>query len=265
MSHGLIQNVYMIFKFWSSRVFYYSNNCTWGRSWVWPTSRCTAVTCTGRPALTAVWPETRTAPGTASPAPDTLPHRRGEHQDSVDRTERVCFSEKSHPCAYVTFYDFNTLKYVDVKFFISVCWSDPFRRSRRQDVKYGNPIRQCRGYNSNGECSDCRQCSDIHLLSTSRELACALYLFYIFYFPTSKTLIYVYMLFDSKQEHPGDGSVRCGGQHHLCGVSGPVSSHVSEVAPAEGKQWQKERGEPRFYCKAALVSLQPNSLNRSGV
>ncbi|XP_064154831.1 semaphorin-3F-like isoform X1 [Anguilla rostrata] len=27
--------------------------------------------------------------------------------------------------------------------------SDPFRRSRRQDVKYGNPIRQCRGYNSN--------------------------------------------------------------------------------------------------------------------
>uniref|UniRef100_A0A8C1VYS9 Sema domain, immunoglobulin domain (Ig), short basic domain, secreted, (semaphorin) 3Fa n=1 Tax=Cyprinus carpio TaxID=7962 RepID=A0A8C1VYS9_CYPCA len=25
------------------------------------------------------------------------------------------------------------------------------RRSRRQDVKYGNPIRQCRGYNSNGE------------------------------------------------------------------------------------------------------------------
>ncbi|XP_037388452.1 semaphorin-3F isoform X1 [Pygocentrus nattereri] len=25
----------------------------------------------------------------------------------------------------------------------------PFRRSRRQDVKYGNPIRQCRGYNSN--------------------------------------------------------------------------------------------------------------------
>ncbi|XP_041743731.1 semaphorin-3F-like isoform X1 [Coregonus clupeaformis] len=27
--------------------------------------------------------------------------------------------------------------------------SDPFRRSRRQDVKYGNPIRQCRGFNSN--------------------------------------------------------------------------------------------------------------------
>ncbi|XP_029103500.1 semaphorin-3F-like isoform X1 [Scleropages formosus] len=27
--------------------------------------------------------------------------------------------------------------------------SDPIRRSRRQDVKYGNPIRQCRGYNSN--------------------------------------------------------------------------------------------------------------------
>lgn len=30
-------------------------------------------------------------------------------------------------------------------------WSDPFRRSRRQDVKYGNPIRQCRGFNSKGK------------------------------------------------------------------------------------------------------------------
>ncbi|XP_014394488.1 PREDICTED: semaphorin-3F, partial [Myotis brandtii] len=26
------------------------------------------------------------------------------------------------------------------------------RRSRRQDVRHGNPIRQCRGFNSNGEC-----------------------------------------------------------------------------------------------------------------
>lgn len=25
------------------------------------------------------------------------------------------------------------------------------RRSRRQDVRHGNPIRQCRGFNSNGE------------------------------------------------------------------------------------------------------------------
>lgn len=36
-------------------------------------------------------------------------------------------------------------------FLFGECWSDPSRRSRRQDVKYGNPIRQCRGYNSNGE------------------------------------------------------------------------------------------------------------------
>uniref|UniRef100_A0A8C4LUP2 Semaphorin 3F n=1 Tax=Equus asinus TaxID=9793 RepID=A0A8C4LUP2_EQUAS len=27
------------------------------------------------------------------------------------------------------------------------------RRSRRQDVRHGNPIRQCRGFNSNGECA----------------------------------------------------------------------------------------------------------------
>lgn len=28
------------------------------------------------------------------------------------------------------------------------------RRSRRQDVRHGNPIRQCRGFNSNGECAE---------------------------------------------------------------------------------------------------------------
>lgn len=33
-------------------------------------------------------------------------------------------------------------------FHLLICRS---RRSRRQDVKYGNPIRQCRGYNSNSE------------------------------------------------------------------------------------------------------------------
>lgn len=29
------------------------------------------------------------------------------------------------------------------------------RRSRRQDVRHGNPIRQCRGFNSNRECAEC--------------------------------------------------------------------------------------------------------------
>lgn len=45
--------------------------------------------CMGRPALTAVWPETHTAPGMENPAPDTQPHRRGEEQDSTDRRARV--------------------------------------------------------------------------------------------------------------------------------------------------------------------------------
>ena len=37
-------------------------------------------------------------------------------------------------------------------------WSDPFRRSRRQDVKYGNPIRQCRGFNSNSMFPSLQSC-----------------------------------------------------------------------------------------------------------
>lgn len=55
------------------------------QSWVWPTWLSIDAMCMGRSALTAVSPGTRTVPGTANPAPDILPHRRGEGQDCVDR------------------------------------------------------------------------------------------------------------------------------------------------------------------------------------
>lgn len=110
----------------------------------------------GRSALTAVSPGTRTVPGTANPAPDILPHRRGEGQDCVDREyineadevqqQSICTSLLPTSAVGV----FMQISYFSSVFrlnFISVA-VDPSRRSRRQDVKYGNPIRQCRGYSS---------------------------------------------------------------------------------------------------------------------
>lgn len=67
-----------------------SNNSTWVQSWAWLTWLSIAAMCMGRPALTAVWPGIHTVPGMANPAPDTLPHRRGEHYDSIFDTWTQC-------------------------------------------------------------------------------------------------------------------------------------------------------------------------------
>lgn len=55
----------------------FSNSCTWARLWASPRCRCTAVRCTGKPAPSAAWPGTLTAPGTAPSVPDTSPPPRG--------------------------------------------------------------------------------------------------------------------------------------------------------------------------------------------
>lgn len=68
--------------FWSLPLFLHSNNCMWDQCRAWPTWLSTAVTCTERRALTAVWPETRTVRGMANPAPDTPTHRRGNYQST---------------------------------------------------------------------------------------------------------------------------------------------------------------------------------------
>lgn len=113
----------------------------------------------GRPVLTAVWPGTHTVPGMANPAPDTQPHRKGEYHNRISRKSCMDTVLRITICAhkYINKAFLNpdclltVLSFLEVKPFILVCWSDLSRRSRRQDVKYGNPIRQCRGYNSNGE------------------------------------------------------------------------------------------------------------------
>lgn len=68
---------------------------------------------------------------------------------------------------------------------------------------------------------------------------------------------YIHMSFHSEQEHCGERSVWRGGEHDLPGVPGQVSSCVSEVAPAEGKQRQEERGEQSCHCKAVTVAPLP--------
>lgn len=57
-----------------------------------------------------------------------------------------------------------------------------------------------------------------------------------------------------QQEYSGDGSVRGRGQHHVPGVPGEVSSHVTQVAPTEGKQRQEERGEQALQRAAFRVN-----------
>lgn len=42
-------------------------------------------------------------------------------------------------------------------------WSFVFRRSRRQDVKHGDPLRQCRGFNAKGTVRN------VKFFSSSRE------------------------------------------------------------------------------------------------
>lgn len=58
------------------------------------------------------------------------------------------------------------------------------------------------------------------------------------------------MFFSRQQEHSGDISVRGRGQHHILGVSGSISSRLSQVAPREGKQRQEERGDQHLDCEA---------------
>lgn len=54
-----------------------SSSCSWARLWASRRCRCTAARSTGRPAPSAAWPGTLTAPGTAPSAPDTFPPPRG--------------------------------------------------------------------------------------------------------------------------------------------------------------------------------------------
>lgn len=73
--------------------------------------------------LTAAWPATHTVPGMARPAAATQhPPRGGDLGEGMGAQEGT----PGHLLP-------------------------PLRRSRRQDVRHGNPMRQCRGYNSNGE------------------------------------------------------------------------------------------------------------------
>lgn len=63
------------------------------------------------------------------------------------------------------------------------------------------------------------------------------------------------MFFYSQKGYSRDSSVWGGGKYYISGVPGQVPSYVSQVAPAEGKQRQEERGENWKAVK--LVAPQP--------
>lgn len=75
---------------WSSSTFkinlsisFYSNSCTWAQRKGSHRSPCTAATSMGLPVLTVASPETRTAPGMATPAPGSIPQGKGEQPCKV--------------------------------------------------------------------------------------------------------------------------------------------------------------------------------------
>lgn len=88
---------------------------------------------------TAVWPEIHTVPGMANPVPDIPTPKRGQDLNNADKSVVLYLSSCLSSCCAAK---------PLLHFYLLICRS---RRSRRQDVKYGNPIRQCRGYNSNSE------------------------------------------------------------------------------------------------------------------
>lgn len=89
------------------------------------------------------------------------------------------------------------------------------RRSRRQDVRHGDPLRQCRGFNAKG---------------APGALASP-------YAPRSAQPHHPLSVFVRSGETPErDGAVRRGGQQHLPGVSAPLPSGLRQVALPGGRK-----------------------------
>lgn len=81
----------------------FSNSCTWARLWASRRCPCTAARCTGKPAPSAAWPGTLTAPGTAPSVPDTFPLPRGRRARSLAKylpsISPQCLPSSSASCA----------------------------------------------------------------------------------------------------------------------------------------------------------------------
>lgn len=117
------------------------------------------------------------------------------------------------------------------------------RRSRRQDVKHGDPLRQCRGFNAKGEpvyVSFSPSAERKRLLVSERRLLCCVC---------------------SGEASEGDGAVRSGRQQHLPGVSAAFASGNRQVAlPAGGKEETGENfdsdGMRAFENRGAFLSVR---------
>lgn len=104
------------------------------------------------------------------------------------------------------------------------------RRSRRQDVKHGDPLRQCRGFNAKGQRIILMRCSVSHTR------------FYWFLFLFQAVFMFLFYLC-SGETPERDNAVRGGGQQHLPGVSASLPSSLGQVALPEGGK--EESGEEK--------------------
>lgn len=64
----------------------HSNSCTLARPWVYRRCLYTVAKCMGKLALSAAWPETLTAPGTAPSARDTFLPPRGRSMQTPNKS-----------------------------------------------------------------------------------------------------------------------------------------------------------------------------------
>lgn len=92
---------------------------------------------------TAALPGTPTAPGTARPAPATQhpPRGAGSDQGRLAGLQAGATFPRDAGCGVRG----------QARLGMHLELLSWYRRSRRQDIRHGNPTRQCRGFNSNGE------------------------------------------------------------------------------------------------------------------
>lgn len=72
----------------------HSNSCTLARAWVYHRCLYTVARCMGKLALSAAWPETLIAPGTAASARDTFLPPRGRSLHAPNTSLTFCLSSE---------------------------------------------------------------------------------------------------------------------------------------------------------------------------
>lgn len=135
----------------------HSNSCIWAQTQALPRFPSTAAVCMGRPVLSAVWPETHTAPGMEHPVLATCQTPRGlwhKHLWHKPDDDLITLSKRKTMETIVFASIINDLKMTNL---IGNCnkllLTTFYRRFRRQDVRNGDPNTLCSGGMIKNYCS----------------------------------------------------------------------------------------------------------------